>query len=847
MLIPGPKVFNSSSLKNRELASSTTWSNLLDETLHITSGTALDMSSWRQTAVPAGSKGRISTSGTKLFENGVEVRFNVATWPPDPTFQPIPNNKSIIKNAAEHLAKCGYNAIRIHGVENWLMSGVKGAATFDPLKLDLFDYFLSELKAAGIFWVINIMSYNLFLDMNGAINRFNYTSDTSAKARIYTEQNIRDNWFEGINALLNRQNKYTNTTILHDPALLFLAVYNEQSTTFCASVSFPSVWKDRTTGASPAAFTWGEWLSDSSKSGYLNISALNSAWGTSYVSFTEAANSPVDALNTSFNNSRKNVDVLKYCEYLEDDLSLWYKTKLTSLGFQGLSFWSEIYTTLFEGRGYGKHIINDVYAPHMYPTVINDSINTGSTQLQGNNTPVTEYENAILMTPLLNNNKPFIASEFGWPAWCKYMTQFPVIAAAARSHDCQYITHFSQGDFFTSSYYNDTSVHGNRIRRIEPYHNPGNLNQDFIRVLLNSIVLRGDVTPLNPTYRQTLLLNDRHWGVNPINSNRPFRAVYSLIQPLYFISALRRAGVDWTDDTTDDSLATTWIPKQLSVLCSEAITDGAISGSHPTAVSVSTNSGSIASIAFTGVVGGLTASTTSPVLQLTGNTLATGDVIFISNITGSSGTWPGVSLRNTPLSVTKGTGDYVQINANFSSASGTMTSGTWCEGANVIVSGNLEWGFSRRLKQTFINTSKTVFYSHWGASLPISFGNVEINSLTTDASLFVTSLDGLPISTSSHLLIGMAADAQNTGMTFTDSSRKTILTGGDYPIQTQDCTATLTIQSNKPQSWNVYRLQRNGLRVCKESPINIDVDSEKISLSLRTGEIFPSCFWELKK
>jgi len=847
MFLPGPIVPNSASLRNREQAATGTWTAILDETLHIAEGTALDMSSWRQTTVPAGARGWITTSGTKLIENGVEVRFNAATWPPDPAYQPVPNDRAAIRAAAQHLARAGYNAIRIHGVENWLMSGVDGAATFDPARLDLFDYFLAELKANGIYWVINVMSYNLFVDMDGATNRFSYTADTSAKPRIYTEQNIRDNWLAGINALLNRRNAYTGIVMLQDPALLFLAVYNEQSTTFCASVAFPNVWKTRTTGATSAALTWGEWLADSSKSGYSDVAALNTAWGTAHASVAAAAADAVQPLNTSFSSTRKNIDVLKYCEYLEDDLAAWYSARLSALGFQGLTFWSEIYTTLLEARGYGKHAINDVYAPHMYTTVINDAINAGSTQLQGNNTALTEYENAVLMTPLLNSGKPFVASEWGWPAWCKYMAQFPVIAAVARGHDCQYMTHFSQGDFFSPRYYNDTTTHGNRLRRIEPYHNPGNPTQDFVRVLLNAIMLRGDVSPMNATYRQSLVLNERHWGVNPINAGRAFRAVYSLLQPLYFISALRRAGVDWTDDTTDDSLASTWTPKQLSTLCTEAIADGAISGSHPTAVSVAANSGSIAAIALTGTVGGLTATTSAPVLQLTGNTLATGDVIFISNITGSAGTWPGTSLRNAPLVVTKGTGDYVQVTANFTAASGSMTAGTWSEGANVVVAGNLEWGFSRRLKRAFINTARTVFYSHWGASLPTTLGAVEILSLTTDASVFVTSLDGQPIATSSRLLVGLAADAQNTGMTFTDGTRKTVATGGDYPIQVQDCTASLSLAVPLPQSWSVYRLQRNGLRVCAESPSSIDVDAGLLVLSLRTGSIFPSVFWELKR
>ena len=809
-----------------------------DESLMIVPGGPMDHTLMRKTAVPAGSKGRVTTSGTKLLEGGVEVRFNVVTWAPDTVFIPVPSSKDLITAGAENLARQGYNAIRIHGIEHFLMSGVAGAAKFDADKLDRFDFFLSELKRVGIYWVINVMSYNLFVDMQGATNRFPYTADTSTKPRMYTEQNVRENWLAGMSALLNRVNPYTGIAIVTDPALLMIAVYNEQSTTFCAANAFPEIWKTRTAGSVAAAQTWGEWLSDPTKShGYANLSALNTGWGSAHASFSAAAAAAVPKFDVTFPNTRQAIDAVKYAMYLEDDMAAWYQSALTALGYSGIRFWSEIYHALLEARGYGKYAaLNQVVGPHCYTTVIDKGINDGSTQKTGNNGPIWEYENSALMPTMLANNRPLIAAEYGWPAWCKYMAHFPVLAAMARSHDCQYVTHYAQGDFFAQTYYNDTSLHGDRLRRIEPYNNPGNPTQDFVRVALNAIYLRGDVSPMDVSKRKSLILNERHIGTNPVATGRAYRSMFTLLQPLYFMAAFRRAGVDWTDDTTDDTLASVETPKSLRTLIDEAISDGAISAGHPTAASVLINSGNIASVTLSGVVGGLTATGTAPVFELTGNTLAVGDVLFISNLTGATGTWPGTSIRNNPQVVTAKSGNYVQISLNLSAASGAISAGTWSEGLNVAYNSTQEVFWSRRSKTAGINTARTVLFSHTGATLPVTLGNVRIDALTADASMLVTTLDGLPIGQSRKLLLMLAGDSQNSGMQFTDATRKTIAAGGggEYPIQASDVSATIRITQSAYGHPRVTPVDRAG--ISKSAPRHALVDATGFVVSVRTAD-----------
>ena len=93
------------------------------------------------------------------------------------------------------------------------MAGQKGNLSFNEDRLDLFYYFLAECKRLGLYWIFNPQSFNLYLDMNGANNRFDYTDTSNCKSRIYTEQDVRDNWRLGFDKLYNRINPYTGINI----------------------------------------------------------------------------------------------------------------------------------------------------------------------------------------------------------------------------------------------------------------------------------------------------------------------------------------------------------------------------------------------------------------------------------------------------------------------------------------------------------------------------------------------------------------------------------------------------------------------------------------------------------
>lgn len=857
MFFPGPNIPNAAPLRNREPGTApATMTNVIDERLHIVGGSALDMSALRGTAVPAGSKGRITAVGDQLREGSTAVRFFVATIQPETTFTPIPSSKAEADAGAAYLARQGFNAIRLMGLEHWFKYGLRGVAVFDPVKVDAFDYFLYACKQQGIYWIPCTQSYNAFEDIADPTKPFDYTEATSTKPRMYTEAEVRANWKTGFGAIYNRVNPYTGINILQDPATLLVEPYNEQSTTFCGGTQFPSRWLTRTSGSTAAAKTWLEWLQDTTAAhGYADLAALNTSWGTAFASYTLAAADPMPALTNAIPMTQKSIDVVKYTQYLEDDMAAFYSACLTEWGYTGLSAWHTMYASHGEARGVAKYSVNSVANWHAYTNISYGGLTLVATTDADN--PVWESERVALMSPPSSGAKPVWMGEMGNHTYARWRHQFPIIYASVASQGASAVAWFNQGDFFATRYYNDTSTHGDRLRRLDSFCAPGAHVNDFVRALVCGILLRGDVSAM--TVSQPLILNDRHTGINPKSTGRIQRVYSTLLQPLQFLPALAKTRLNWTSDTTDDTLAATWGLKDLKTICQDMQTAGAIAADHPTLVSATANSGSIVSVATTGTVGGLTASTAQPVLDIGSNTLVDGDLIHITNMTGSVGTWPGTNSRTARSAVVKGTGNYVQLVADttrnvsglsLSGLSGTnFTAGTWCEGANVLEGGGRQWGMSRRLKRAFINTPKLQFFGHTNAALPITIGQVTVSALTQNASVFVMSLDGTAISSSSRLLIGLCGEAINTGMTYTVGAdgKQTLTATGNYPVQQLDATATLSLAVTLPQAWRMYRLNRDGSRGSAESPAQVDAAAARLIVTLRTGVIQPAVLWELER
>lgn len=781
------------------------WGFQRTQRVFVQSGSALDQSSFVPTAVPAGARGRIVASGSSLIEQGIPgtpVRFKVATVGPDIN-APIPASQKAIASGVLNLRRQGVNAIRIHGIENLLMNGTTGDFVFDPDQLDRFDYLLASLKSAGIYWVINPMSFWLFYSSNGA-NHYSLDDALRTKPRIYTELSVRQHLMTGLSRLLNRVNKYTRANMITDPALAMIELYNEFGPTFVAGASWPAVWNTRTAGATVAAQTWREWLADATKShGFGDIAAANSAWGTAYANFAGVPDGQIYS-SGAWPSDRFAHTSLLYALYLEEDLSDWLASNLVEIGYAGLTSAENLYTNAMAARAAAKFSVNSVSNFHLYAQLARD-INPG-TAISGPNNPISEWETWALSGAVKNVGKPLWPGEVGWAAWGTYRNQFPLFAAQMSMQDAACMSFYSQGDIYADRIWEDpSSPYGVRNMSVFPYVGTSDPTFPFTYTALGFIHLRKDVSP--HAVSKSYTLNDRYMGISPVVPSRTLRALVSLNQPLQFAMGLYKVAMQWDEVNTDDSLAATENTKSWLTLLQDAQSAGAVAAENAALVSATANSGTISGFDIS--------VPTAPVMTVASHALVTGDVIFITSITGSGSNWPGTGARNTPCRIEVVSPAQLRLTSgvNATGWTGSFVAGAWCEGPNVYESGTGEWGWSRRLKYAWIETERFVYASHWGATFAAALGHVRVVEMTSGAAVYVAAVDGMePINEARRLLIALCGDAQNTGMTFTSDARTTISTPGAWPIQVSDVTAVLRIAHNRPSAAVVYALGRDGGR-----------------------------------
>lgn len=938
-----------------------------DQQLHVLAGSALDFTSFRTTAVPAGSKGQVTVSGDNLVENGSVVRFNVATWAPDSGFYWIPASNSEVTAALEHLVRSGYNALRIHGVENMLMSGMDGEWALNPSVLDRFDFVLSEAKRLGLYWIHNPMNWWLGMDMDGGTDRFAPShADGGYKTRIYTHQNIRDHWLTGLNLIYNRVNKYTGTNIIKDPATLMVELFNETDISYLASVNnaankFPVAFLTRDVGATAAAKTWSEWLADPAQlHGYSSISALNTSWGTAYADFESAGAAPIpsNSLSGSAPGTNLSVDIGMYSTYLDDDLSSFYSSVASSIGLTCLlSQYTTANFSLFAYRGISSQSTNSVANFHSYPILADAGLAVGST-LSKTNDPIWHSNNrAAISTGVWGvGGKPSWFGEYGWPSWAKYRSQFPVWIASLVQNNAAGVSFFCQGRFWEKNYklLADATT-AQRFGRTFPYAGHGDPVSHFTAVMV-AILQQGNVITRQSS-KNDFNINQRAFGwyssAGSIvrTGGRAGRLHGGLYRPMVYAGLINRCNINYNQSITDtdDTYASTNLPKswkqlqndvlpvknisgvlisgtyggytasatapiltlstplyantytgdkifitnltgsggtwpgtsQASTACPVTVIDsthvqvtsgltltgtsGFTAGTYCEASehfqSTNNNNGNILTVHTTGTVFGATASTTQPIIVLGANggssgtvSLVAGDEIYIVNLTGSGGTgnpWPATSLRNASLSIASvldAASNTVQLNTLTGSQafptglSGvTPSAGTWCEGLNIVEGRFREWGISSRKQRAWINTPKLVAFFHASATtFPVNYQNVTFSALSNDASIFVTSLDGLPLTTSKKILVGMVGDSQNSGMKFTDGTRKTIANGGEYPIQVVDNYSKFSIARTAYGNPKITPLGLSGTPLSK--PSKLTVDSTNIYVEIQNS-VADSIFW----
>jgi len=113
-----------------------------------------------------------------------------------------------------------------------------------------------------------------------------------------------------------------------------------------------------------------------------------------------------------------------------------------------------------------------------------------------------------------------------------------------------------------------------------------------------------------------------------------------------------------------------------------------------------------------------------------------------------------------------------------------------------------------------LNTPNTAG-GYAAAGKTVTAGPVTISIEDTDATVWVSSLDGKPIAQSRRLLITHLTDLQNTGVRFGERARQTLLAWGQLPhlVRAGRATVRLPLTGNAPAE--VWALATSGRRVGK--------------------------------
>lgn len=187
-------------------------------------GSALDFSFLLD--APAGKYGFLQVrNGRFVFEKQPDrpIRFygaNLCTSACTPSHEEA-------EAMADYLARIGYNCIRFHHYDRELVRRkIDNSVTFDPEKMDRFDYLIHALKKRGLYLSIDLFSLRDRIPGEfKSAPRLRDMKDYKLAAMVIPE--VRENLKSFARQLLLHRNPYTGLSLAEEPALTGICIINE--------------------------------------------------------------------------------------------------------------------------------------------------------------------------------------------------------------------------------------------------------------------------------------------------------------------------------------------------------------------------------------------------------------------------------------------------------------------------------------------------------------------------------------------------------------------------------------------------------------------------------------------
>jgi len=186
----------------------------------------MDLSGYLE--APAGGKGFLKVKGEHIVA-GDGKRFRI--WGTNICGSACFPDKDVAPLIAADLARMGVNCVRFHHMDS--SSGRSAidlsrndTRRLDPENMDLFDFFVAELKKRGIYSNINLNVLRKYKEGDGVRD---YELLGIGKAATYFNKRLIELQHEYARQILTRRNKYTGNAYSREPAVAVVEMVNENS------------------------------------------------------------------------------------------------------------------------------------------------------------------------------------------------------------------------------------------------------------------------------------------------------------------------------------------------------------------------------------------------------------------------------------------------------------------------------------------------------------------------------------------------------------------------------------------------------------------------------------------
>ncbi|WP_419642680.1 hypothetical protein [Victivallis vadensis] len=182
------------------------------------------------TDAPAGQYGPVVISPTGHFVFRDAPKRRIRFFGPNLVGSANFLERKLADDFVEKATRLGYNSVRFHHFENGLLATDSAdSLTFNPQRLDQFDYLFAELKKRGIYSCLDLFASRKLRPGDRIAEYGGKVPNTffETKGLIPVSPSAMANWKEFARRLLNHRNPYTGLRYAEEPALYGVNLINE--------------------------------------------------------------------------------------------------------------------------------------------------------------------------------------------------------------------------------------------------------------------------------------------------------------------------------------------------------------------------------------------------------------------------------------------------------------------------------------------------------------------------------------------------------------------------------------------------------------------------------------------